>query len=102
MTPPSALRFEVTAADAKDRLDKLIVKLLDRAGAPASRAAVQRWITNGRVLVGGAPAKPSQAVAPGAVLDVSPEPPEASSAAPDPSIALHVVHEDPHLIVIDK
>jgi 23S rRNA pseudouridine1911/1915/1917 synthase len=96
------LRFEVAASDPKGRLDKLVVELLSRAGAPTSRAVVQRWIEHGRVLVGGAPAKSGAAVAEGAIIEVSPEPPEPSSAAPDPTIDLPVVYEDPHLLIVDK
>jgi 23S rRNA pseudouridine1911/1915/1917 synthase len=95
-------RFEVTTSDARERLDKLVVDLLERAGAPASRAAVQRWIDAGRVLVSGKPSRSSAAVQPGAVIEVSPEPPEPSAAEPDPSIQLNVVFEDQHLLVIDK
>jgi 23S rRNA pseudouridine1911/1915/1917 synthase len=95
-------RFEITASDPRDRLDKLVVDLLERAGAPASRAAVQRWIDGGRVLVSGKPSRSSAAVPLGAIIDVSPEPPEPSSAEPDPTIKLDVVFEDQHLLVIDK
>jgi 23S rRNA pseudouridine1911/1915/1917 synthase len=96
------LRFEVAASDPKGRLDKLVVELLSRAGAATSRAVVQRWIEHGRVLVGGAPAKCGAAVASGAIVEVSPELPEASSAAPDPSIDVPVIYEDPHLLIVDK
>ncbi len=94
--------FIIIASDPRERLDKLVVDLLERAGAPASRAAVQRWIDAGRVLVSGKPSKSSAPVLPGAVIEVSPEPPEPSTAEPDPSIHLNVVFEDQHLLVIDK
>jgi 23S rRNA pseudouridine1911/1915/1917 synthase len=94
--------FIIIASDPRERLDKLVVDLLERAGVPASRAAVQRWIDAGRVLVAGKPSKGSAAVQPGAVIEVSPEPPEPSAAEPDPSIQLNVVFEDQHLLVIDK
>jgi 23S rRNA pseudouridine1911/1915/1917 synthase len=97
-----ALRFEVAAGDPRDRLDKLVVHLLDRAGHAASRASVQRWIAGGRVLVDGAPARASAAVPAGARVEVRPEAPPPSSAAPDAGIAVPVVYEDPHLLVIDK
>lgn len=96
------LRFEITSAHPRDRLDKLVVELLEQAGAPASRAAVQRWIDAGRVLVSGKPSRSSAAVPTGALVEINPEPPEPSAAEPDPSIQLNVVFEDPHLLVIDK
>ncbi len=38
------IHFRVGDGDPHDRLDKLVVHLLERAGRAASRAAVQRWI----------------------------------------------------------
>lgn len=89
-------------ADPRDRLDKLVVYLLARAGRVESRAAVQRWIEHGSVLVDGAPARASASVPAGASLEVRPEPPPATIAEPDASIALRVVYQDPHLVVVDK
>jgi 23S rRNA pseudouridine1911/1915/1917 synthase len=88
--------------DPRARLDKLVVALLERAGRPASRAAVQRWIEHGRVLVGGVVARASAEVPAGAVVRVAPEPPEPTAAVPDASIRVDVVFEDAHLLVVDK
>ncbi len=79
-----------------------MVKLLARAGESASRAEVQRWIEHGRVLVDGEIGRVAAKVAEGARVEVRPEPPEASSAVPDASVIFRVVHEDAHLIVVDK
>lgn len=92
----------VEASDPRDRLDKLVVRLCERMGALASRSAVQRWITNGRVLVDGKPGQASSSVALGARVTVTPEGPEPTTAAPDASIKLDVVFEDEHLLVVDK
>lgn len=100
--PEGLLLFLASPGDPRDRLDKLVVALLARAGRTESRAAVQRWIDHGRVLVDGRPARASAAVAEGARISVSPEAPPASTAEPDASITLHIVYEDPHLLVIDK
>ncbi len=102
MKPPEAIAFVAAPEDPRDRLDKLVVKVLAREGAPASRAAVQRWIDRGRVLVDGRPRSASAAVPAGARVEVRPEPPEPSTAEPDASIALAIVHEDEHLLVVDK
>ena len=96
------LRFRVTVEDPRDRLDKLVVALLGRSGTVVSRAVVQRWIDRGRVTVDGEAAKASAAVAVGAEVAVVPEAAPASTAVADPSIALHVVYEDAHLLVVDK
>jgi 23S rRNA pseudouridine1911/1915/1917 synthase len=97
-----ALHFQVGAGDPRDRLDKLVVHLLERAGRRASRASVQRWIDAGRVLVDGEPARASVAVPIGSSVNVKPEAPPPSSAAADPGIAIPIVFEDEHLLVIDK
>jgi 23S rRNA pseudouridine1911/1915/1917 synthase len=98
------LLYTVAEGDPRDRLDKLVVALLARSGRTESRATAQRWITEGRVLVGqpGSSLRPSAAVPMGARLTIVPAAPPASSAAPDPSVTLTVVHEDEHLIVVDK
>ena len=72
------------------------------AGDVASRSAVQRWIKAGRVTVGGLPASASDALAPGAIVDVVPLPPETTALEPDPTVLFDVLYEDPHLIVVDK
>lgn len=92
----------VEASDPRDRLDKLVVRLCERMGALASRSAVQRWITNGRVLVDGKPGQASSSVALGARVSVTPEGSEPTTAVPDASIKLDVVFEDEHLLVVDK
>jgi 23S rRNA pseudouridine1911/1915/1917 synthase len=102
LAPPAPLTHEVSAADPRERLDKLVVALLARAGVTASRAAVQRWIDHSRVLVDGRSIRASVTVPVGARIAIDPEPPEATVAEPDASIALRVVFEDPHLLVIDK
>jgi 23S rRNA pseudouridine1911/1915/1917 synthase len=94
--------FEALASLPRDRLDKLVVRLLADAGVVASRATVQRWIDHGRVLVDGAPLRASASVPAGARVEVQPEPPEPTTALPDASIELRVVHEDAHLLVVDK
>ena len=78
------------------------MKLLARDGTRASRAEVQRWIEHGRVLVDGVPGRVAAKVAAFARVEVDPAPPESTDAVPDASVVFRVVHEDAHLIVIDK
>lgn len=96
------LEFSVTAADPRERLDKLLVYLLDRSARPTTRAEVSRWIALGRVLVDGQPGRRARAVPVGATLTVRPAPPLTSSAAPDASVDFAVVFEDEHLLVVEK
>jgi 23S rRNA pseudouridine1911/1915/1917 synthase len=95
-------RFVAAPGDPLDRFDKFLVASLERAGAPTSRAIVQRWIEAGRALIDGRRGAASQRVAAGAVVDLAPLPPEPTSLLPDPSVAFDVLYEDQHLIVLDK
>ncbi len=78
------------------------MRALERAGAKASRGAVQRWIDASRVTVDGAAVRASQTVVAGARLVVRPEAPPPTRALPDASVELVVVYEDAHLLVVDK
>jgi 23S rRNA pseudouridine1911/1915/1917 synthase len=98
----AAYRFIAAADDPLDRLDKFLVAALERAGAPASRSAVKRWIDAGKALVDGLEGAASQTVKIGSVVEVTPVAPEPSDLEPDPDVAFDVLHEDAHLIVIDK
>jgi 23S rRNA pseudouridine1911/1915/1917 synthase len=67
-----------------------------------SRATMQRWIAEGRVKVDGKICSQKQQVRGGAKLEVEPSEPPPSTATPDPSVEFQVLHEDAHLIVVDK
>ncbi len=81
-----------------ERLDRTLSALCP----DVSRAAVQRWIADGRVLVNGRACRPRDKVQPGAIIDYEPGPEPASSALPDASVGFEVVFEDSHLLVVDK
>ncbi|HET8646568.1 MAG TPA: RluA family pseudouridine synthase, partial [Vicinamibacteria bacterium] len=83
--------------DAGDRLDRWLARRLP----DLSRARLQALIEEGRVLVDGRPAKASARLKAGQRLMVDvPAPVEARPRPQDIPIA--VVHEDAHLIVLDK
>ncbi len=67
-----------------------------------TRASVQRWIGDGRVLVNGQVCRPKDKLRPGALVEVYPDVEPATEASPDPSVVFEVVHEDEHLLVVDK
>jgi 23S rRNA pseudouridine1911/1915/1917 synthase len=96
------LEFVVGPDDARDRADLLCVQLLARAGRPTTRADVQRWMAEGKILVDGKPARRGRPVPVGARLAVEPGAPLRSAAAPDATVPFRVVYEDEHLLVIDK
>lgn len=102
LDPKESHRFVVAQGDDRERLDRLIVSLMSRAGVTVSRASVQRWISSERVTIDGQLARASESVRPGAVVLVHPLPTEAPTAAPDPSVPFEVLFEDSHLLVLDK
>ena len=66
-----------------------------------SRARLQALIGEGLVLVEGAPSRPSERLRPGQTVVVHLPPP--ARALPEPEdIPLDVVHDDPHLLVVNK
>jgi 23S rRNA pseudouridine1911/1915/1917 synthase len=92
------VRFVVAPDEPAERLDKLLTRRLP----DTSRATVQRWIEEGRVLVDGRSRRGKDLIRGGAIIDVEPGPRPTSRAEPDASVRFGVLHEDPHLIVVDK
>jgi 23S rRNA pseudouridine1911/1915/1917 synthase len=90
-----ALRVEAAAAGA--RLDRFLAERLPEQ----SRARLQALIAAGTVALDGKPAKPSLKLKPGQLVEVDFPVPVASLPAAE-DIPLAVVHEDSHLLVIDK
>ena len=98
----TARRFVAAEGQSLDRLDKFVVERLAQEGDAPSRSAVQRWIRAGHVTVAGQPASPSDALRIGAVVEVTPLPPETTHLEADPTVAFDVLYEDAHLIIVDK
>ena len=94
----SAQSFLLGAEQRRERLDKVLARLLP----DVSRATVQRWIEEGRVLVDGKPCRSRDSVSAGSRIELEAGPPPPSDADPDPSVVLDVCYEDAHLLVINK
>jgi 23S rRNA pseudouridine1911/1915/1917 synthase len=90
--------FVLSPDQTRERVDRLVTGLL----GDVSRATVQRWILEGRVLIEGRRCRPRDVVGPGLRIEVDPGPRPSTKAEPDPSVAFGVVFEDEHLIVVDK
>ena len=88
-------RFRVSDSDAGRRLDAVVAEL----PGVGSRTAAERLVTAGDVLVDGQPRPKSFRLEGGEELDVTL--PEAQELVAE-SIALDIVHEDEHLLVVDK
>lgn len=95
--PTEPFELRVLDSESGERLDRV----LSRRDLGASRATLQRWIDEGRVLLNGVAVKRAQKVAAGALLRVEPGPPPISDASAQ-AIPLQVVFEDADLLVIDK
>ena len=91
--------WRVDAAQHGQRLDKVLVA----GAAEFSRSHLQGLIDRGCVQVDGAPARAaSQRMRLGQAVEVLLEPTDESRAFTAEPMALAVVHEDQHLLVIDK
>ncbi|WP_246333059.1 RluA family pseudouridine synthase [Aureimonas mangrovi] len=89
----------MTPEDAGARIDRFLAKAL---GGEMSRARLQALVAEGGVTVNGAPAtQPSRKVQAGETVELAVPEPE----APEPEgedIALSILFEDEHLVVVDK
>jgi len=93
--PPRVLTL--CADDAGERIDRVLA----RRSPEFSRSALQRWIEQGRVEQSGEVVSRKTKAVDGAEVTIHPAPPEAMNAKPQ-AIALEVLFEDDHLIVLDK
>ncbi len=98
--PPPVGRHALVVGQGDDRarLDAFVAA----AGLGLSRAQVQRLIGDGAITVDGAiPAKAGVRLTAGAAVVVTIAPPTPVALAPE-AMDLAILHEDEHLIVIDK
>jgi 23S rRNA pseudouridine1911/1915/1917 synthase len=95
---PAPRTFVVPAALAGCRLDQALAQLW-----PAhSRSRLRAWIDAGRVTLDGAVAAPRRKLAGGETLVVTPSEDAAPLRDAPEAIALAIVYEDDHILVIDK
>lgn len=93
-----ALRFAIDAQHAGARLDKALAALMP----DVSRSRLQQWVAGGSVRVNGSAVRQRYTLELGDVVEIdAPPTPAAAALAPEP-MDLAVVHEDAHILVIDK
>lgn len=86
---------QVPEGAGADRLDKVVARLF-----AVSRGRAMDWIAEGRVRIDGKRAPKGAPVQAGARISVERPPPD--QPAPQPELAIRIVHADQHLIVADK
>jgi 23S rRNA pseudouridine1911/1915/1917 synthase len=91
------MRLLAESSDAGKRLDQMLHERLPQF----SRSRIQEWIKGGRVLVDGAPGRPSRVVRGAEVIELEPAQPPPLHAAPE-DIPLAVLYEDDDLVAVDK
>ena len=91
------MRLSAESSDAGKRLDQMLHERLPRF----SRSRIQEWIKSGRVLVDGAPGRPSRVVRGAEIIELEPAQPAPLHAAPE-DIPLTVLYEDEDLVAVDK
>jgi 23S rRNA pseudouridine1911/1915/1917 synthase len=97
MSAPAPGSLRVPAAWAGERLDRALAAHLGLA-----RNQVQAWIRAGRVRLGDAPARrPAEPLRGGEALAWDPPPRVDERIVPEPG-ALVLLHEDEHLLALDK
>ena len=97
MDAPRRLSAAVTPAEAGTRLDRwLAARLPD-----VSRTRLQGLVDAGLVRVDGRPAKAALRLREGVRVEAEVPPPPAETLAPE-AVALSVVFEDAHVLVVDK
>lgn len=91
------LRIVVPPGQKKIRLDVYLTHQIENA----TRNKVQQAIAGGNVLINGKCVKSSYPVSPSDVIEVTLPRPPRSEAQPE-NIPLDIVHEDEHLLVVNK
>lgn len=96
------LRFDVTGSDTGRRLDSTAAAVAKERDVALSRSRIQSLIADGMVAIDGTPVlDANRKLKAGEVVTLVVPPPEDPEPAGE-AIALAIVHEDAHLLVIDK
>jgi 23S rRNA pseudouridine1911/1915/1917 synthase len=92
------IHLEIPAELAGKRLDSALARLLPQH----SRTRIKGWIEGGAVLVGGLRCRPRDIAAAGSSVRVRMSRNEPQLKVLPETMALHLVHEDEDLLVVDK
>ena len=95
--PEQVIHHIVAPEEAGKRLDIVMATLMQGL----TRAQAKRLADNGCVSIDGSQGRPGARVRPGQRLEVHLPEPTQARASPE-AIPIHVLHEDSHLLVVDK
>jgi 23S rRNA pseudouridine1911/1915/1917 synthase len=89
--------------DSQERADKYLHELFQEEEEipPLSRSQIQRLIEDGRITVDGQVIRPKDLIPRGARIELFIPKPTALSLEPE-DIPLQILHDDPHLVVVNK
>jgi 23S rRNA pseudouridine1911/1915/1917 synthase len=93
----AGVRLLVGPENTGQRLDQYLARQLP----DFSRARLQAWVKQGRILVDGAQAKPAVLLRGGEAIDVSPAEPAPLRAEPE-DLPVEILYQDDHLAAINK
>jgi 23S rRNA pseudouridine1911/1915/1917 synthase len=94
----SPIKLQLASDACGQRLDKVVAALVPQF----SRSRIQLWFEGGHVKVDGKPARGKDTAYGDETVVIAPQPaPEDTAFAPE-AIALDIVYEDDHIIVINK
>ena len=88
----------IVEEEGKDlRIDKYISGVLTQF----SRSSIKSWIESGNILLDGSNVKPRALLSPGQMIQIQPQFEDREETKAE-NIDLKIIHEDEHILVIDK
>ena len=91
------IQLMVEEAGKDQRIDKHISVVLTQF----SRSSIKSWIESGNILLDGSKVKPRTLLSPGQMIEIQPQFENREETKAE-KIDLNIVHEDEHILVIDK
>ena len=91
------IQLMVDDAGKDQRMDKHISAVLTQF----SRSSIKSWIESGNILLDGSKVKPRTLLSPGQMIEIQPQFENREETKAE-QIDLNIVHEDDHILVIDK
>lgn len=96
--PETTREFQTPPTRSAERVDKVLASLMPEV----TRATIQRWIGEGRVLLNGRVCRAKDRAPGGATVLVHPGEVPLSRATPDSTVPFRVLHEDEAVLVVEK